>query len=126
MPYEARQISPRKWEVINTETGKVHSTGTSKKKAMAQVRLLYGVESGDWKPTNKNVDNKKGKGMAKKGAWITFWASKSKGKKFSSKEERHAFMQKCLSEWRGKKGTGAPLLLQPGLGQTTSAYTYGI
>ena len=50
MPYESRKVSPRCWEVINTETGRVHSKCTSKAKAESQLRLLRGVKSG-WKPS---------------------------------------------------------------------------
>lgn len=39
--------------VINTETGKVHARCTSLQNAKAQLRLLYGLESGDWKPSEK-------------------------------------------------------------------------
>lgn len=39
--------------VINTDTGKVHAKCTSLQNAKAQIRLLYGLESGDWKPTGK-------------------------------------------------------------------------
>lgn len=51
MPYESRKVSPRCWEVINTETGKVHASCTSKTKAEAQLRLLRGIESGKWRPS---------------------------------------------------------------------------
>lgn len=123
MPYEMRQISPRKWEVINTQTKEVHAKGTSKKNAEKQIRLLYGIESKKWKPTKNIDDNKK---MVKQ-TWISFWAGKSKGKKFSSKDERHAFMKQALAEWHSKKqGKGAPLLLQPGLGATTGNKLWGL
>lgn len=39
------------FSVINTETGKVHAKCTSLQNAKAQLRLLYGVESGTFKPT---------------------------------------------------------------------------
>ena len=40
MPYELQKISQRKYKVINTDTGVIHSQGTSKKKAQSQIRLL--------------------------------------------------------------------------------------
>ena len=40
MPYELIRISPRKYKVVNTETGVKHSHATSKKKGEAQIRLL--------------------------------------------------------------------------------------
>lgn len=46
--------------VINTETGKVHANCTSLQNAKAQLRLLYGIESGTFKPTGK--PSKMGKG----------------------------------------------------------------
>jgi len=46
MPYELEQISPRRYSVMNTNTGQLHSKHTSKKKAEAQIRLLNGIEHG--------------------------------------------------------------------------------
>jgi len=46
MPYSLEQISPRRYSVINTNTGQLHSKHTSKKKAEAQIRLLNGIEHG--------------------------------------------------------------------------------
>jgi hypothetical protein len=46
--------------VINTENGKVHAECTSLQNAKAQLRLLYGLESGNWKPTNKKSESKGG------------------------------------------------------------------
>ncbi len=51
MPYELIQISPRRFSVINKETGEVHAKSTTKAKAEAQLRLLRGVEGGEWKPS---------------------------------------------------------------------------
>lgn len=51
MPYQLVQKSPRCFSVVNTETGTEHSKCSSKKKAQAQMRLLYGVETG-WKPSS--------------------------------------------------------------------------
>lgn len=47
------------FSVINTETGKVHAKCTSLQNAKAQLRLLYGIESGEWKPTGKKPMPKK-------------------------------------------------------------------
>jgi len=43
MPYEIRQLSPRKFEVINPVSGEIHAKHTSLKNAKAQVRLLLSV-----------------------------------------------------------------------------------
>lgn len=51
MPYKIIK-KKRKWYVYNKDTGKLKGTHTTREKAEAQVRLLYGVEHG-WKPTNK-------------------------------------------------------------------------
>ena len=51
MPYELKKISPKCWQVVNKDTGVVHSKCTTKAKAEAQMRLLYGVESGKWSPS---------------------------------------------------------------------------
>lgn len=50
MPYEIEKRGD-KWVVINADTGKVKGTHDSKVKAQRQMRLLYGIESGEWKPT---------------------------------------------------------------------------
>lgn len=45
MPYKIRKIRNQdKYKVINSKTGKIHSTGTTKAKAEAQVRLLESLE----------------------------------------------------------------------------------
>lgn len=54
MPYTIKKISPKCWSVVNTETSKVHSRCTTKARAEAQIRLLRGIESGNWKPTGKS------------------------------------------------------------------------
>lgn len=61
MPYLILHKSPRCWAVINKETGRVHAKCTTETKAKAQMRLLYGIESGKLVPRKKNisVDNKK-------------------------------------------------------------------
>ena len=44
MPYS---ISPRpngKFEVLNSDTGRIHSIGTTSAKAHAQIRLLRAIE----------------------------------------------------------------------------------
>lgn len=50
MPYALRKTS-KGWGVINTETGKWKSKDIPKERAQRQMRLLYGIESGKWKPT---------------------------------------------------------------------------
>lgn len=50
MPYEIEHTSPKCWTVKNTKTGEIKAKCTSQKKAEAQLRLLYGLESG-WKPS---------------------------------------------------------------------------
>lgn len=49
MPYAIRRKGS-KYQVVNTDTGKVHST-TTKAKAEKQLRLLKGIEH-DWTPTS--------------------------------------------------------------------------
>ena len=44
MPFEIKQFSPRKWNMINTETGAIHSH-RSKAKAEAHARLLNSMDS---------------------------------------------------------------------------------
>jgi len=52
MPYEIKKISPRKYEVVNTDTGEVHAKQTSLKNAKAQIQLLNAVKHG-FKPKRK-------------------------------------------------------------------------
>lgn len=51
MPYEIKKVSPQCWQVVNKDTGAVKAKCTTEAKAKAQMRLLYGLESGKWKPT---------------------------------------------------------------------------
>ena len=46
MPYAIVKTHNGKFSLINSATGEVHSKGTTKKKAMAQMRLLEGIEHG--------------------------------------------------------------------------------
>ena len=45
MPYQIKKIG-NKFSVINTQTHHIFSKGTTKKKAIKQERLLYGLENG--------------------------------------------------------------------------------
>jgi hypothetical protein len=46
MPYELIKISPRRYQVINSETGVVHAKYSTLKNAKAQIRLLDSLEGG--------------------------------------------------------------------------------
>ncbi len=56
MPYSIERITSGKnkgkYRVINSQTGKVHASATSKANAQKQVNLMQGVEHG-WHPTGK-------------------------------------------------------------------------
>jgi phage gp16-like protein len=54
MPYIVRETDGQ-YQVVDRETGKVHSRHTSKEKAERQRRLLEGIRHG-WKPTGKKGD----------------------------------------------------------------------
>ena len=45
MPYKVNQVMGG-FEVVNTETGKVHAKHTTKARALKQVRLLNAVKHG--------------------------------------------------------------------------------
>lgn len=45
MPYEIKKVG-KKFQVVNSNTGYIHSKGTTKKKAEAQVRLLHNLVYG--------------------------------------------------------------------------------
>lgn len=55
MPYRIKRVDGYQ---VSSPHG-VHAKGTTKAKAEAQVRLLHGVESGNWKPTGKPARKKK-------------------------------------------------------------------
>ena len=45
MPYKLFKIRNKDlYKVVNSKTGKIHSSGTTKDKAKAQVRLLENIE----------------------------------------------------------------------------------
>ena len=46
MPHEIQQISPRRYKVVNTKTGEVHSKSTTLANAKAQLRLLSSLVGG--------------------------------------------------------------------------------
>jgi len=46
MPYQIIKKNNGKFSVMNIETHKVFSKGTTKTKAIKQERLLYGIENG--------------------------------------------------------------------------------
>lgn len=56
MPYAIRRKGS-KYQVVNTDTGKVHST-TTKAKADKQLHLLKGIER-DWSPTGDGAYTRK-------------------------------------------------------------------
>jgi len=106
------------YQVINTETGKVHAKHTTKKKAMAQKRILEEAEEKSPIPTPPSSPK------GKKSSWISFWASKVKGKKFKSRSEINAYMKEMAKEFKGSKsGTGEELLLDKDHGVTPVPYT---
>lgn len=73
MPYKIIRKG-NKWLTVNKQTGKVKGTHSSKHKAIAQMRLLYGVEGGKFKPTGA-----KGKPFkVRKKRWMTSSTGKVK------------------------------------------------
>lgn len=46
MPYDLVKISPRKYQVINTDTGEIHAKHSTLKNAKAQIRLLNSLKGG--------------------------------------------------------------------------------
>jgi len=46
MPYKKIRNEDGSYEVINSETGKVHSAHTSEDKALAQLRILHAYDAG--------------------------------------------------------------------------------
>lgn len=65
MPYKINQISPRRYQVVNAETGTIHSKSTTRKKAEAQLRLLENLEKKEMKPKRATL---KGRGNILRGA----------------------------------------------------------
>lgn len=57
MPVKIKKVDGYR---VSTPSG-VKAKRTTKKKAEAQRRLLYGIESGKWKPTGKKSRRKKKK-----------------------------------------------------------------
>ena len=46
MPYDVQAVGDGRYKVVNTDTGNVHSKGTTRANAEAQVRLLRDAEHG--------------------------------------------------------------------------------
>jgi len=63
MPYKIKKNRSGKFMVINSKTKRVHSKGTTKKKAIKQMRLLYALENPNFVLRNtKNTRKRKIKG----------------------------------------------------------------
>lgn len=60
MPYALLKHKDDSYSVINSATGKVHSKHTTHEKALAQMRLLYGIEGG-MTPRGRDMEKTKGK-----------------------------------------------------------------
>ena len=45
MPYQISKVGNNKYQVKNKETGKIHAKGTTKTKALAQVKLMEWIDS---------------------------------------------------------------------------------
>lgn len=60
MPYAIKRKG-RQYQVVNTETGDIKASSTSKAKAEKQLRLLRGLEHG-WTPTGQDTFTRKIKG----------------------------------------------------------------
>lgn len=52
MPARIRKVGPRRWAIVNADTGKVYGTSTSKRKAQASANARNASKHG-WKPTGK-------------------------------------------------------------------------
>jgi hypothetical protein len=46
MPYQMIKISPRRYSIVNADTGEVHASRSTLKNAKAQLRLLHSLEGG--------------------------------------------------------------------------------
>lgn len=111
MPYEIEKVKDRCWRVYNKETGVEHAKCTSKKNAMAQMRLLYmkerekeqgkGSEPVDM-PVAPEPKPEMGMGAARK-SWKTFYGEGVKGKKFGSRTEVNEFMKEMAAKFRATK-----------------------
>lgn len=101
MPYKTIQKG-KCFSVVNTETGKPASKCTTKTKAAKQQRLLYGLESGKWTSYREFVSQQM--------------------KKRPSDVLAKDYMKEIAKRWHEIKGSGEPLLLSPGLGNTVADY----
>jgi len=123
MPYQIEQFGKNKYGVVNTETGFKHSSHSTLENAEKQLRLLLAIDHG-FTPNKKKINlyNKMpkkhtthtvhhkmhhhkshGAGMT---TWREFYASKTRGKHFSSQAAVHAHMKAVAAEWRHMKGKG--------------------
>lgn len=86
------------YSVINTESGKVHAKCSTLKDAKAQVRLLYGLESG--MVPKKQTESGKGVG---KMTWREYFAKETKGRKFKNRAEINDHMRVLALEYKKMK-----------------------
>lgn len=100
MPYQSKKING-KYSVVNTDTG----AATTKTKAQSQLRLLRGVESGKWKPATSYRE-------------FVSQQMKKRPTDILAKD----YMKEIAKRWHEIKGSGEPILLSPGLGNTAADY----
>ena len=97
MPYEIRQLSPRKFEVINPVSGEIHAKHTSLKKAKAQVRLLL------------SVMKKEGKGRKRGGmmGWVSSILGRHPQLTREQREKAERFADELMADPTGVSFEGA-------------------
>lgn len=96
MPYQSKKLNG-KYSVVNTDTGAVKAKSTTKTKAESQLRLLRGPSS-----------------------YREFVSQQMK--KRPSDVLAKDYMKEIAKRWHEIKGSGEPLLLSPGLGNTAADY----
>lgn len=67
MPFAIRKVPNKNcYRIRNTETGRIHSKCSTLENAKAQLRLLRGIEYGNFKPTGKRRSSKKRRSSVKR------------------------------------------------------------
>lgn len=60
MPFAIRKVPNKNcYRIRNTETGRIHSKCSTLENAKSQLRLLRGIEYGNFKPTGKRRSSTK-------------------------------------------------------------------
>lgn len=105
MPYKIEMIpgsKPKRYRVINAETGFEHAKDTTLAKAKAQLHILEGVAD-EKREIIKKRDRSESPKKKRSHGWIEYVKKHMAGKKFGSRAESNKFFKELSVEYKKSK-----------------------